>query len=298
MRKIGLLLLFASSLTLSFGETSAADICDELQSRLVALEAADREQWEGRGSAADPYAIERQRTAVLKAMAANRCRGSEAQRKKRPNRIFAGLFGNKRPFRSGGFREGGLFGDRALGNSLTSGSYRTLCVRACDGYYFPISFSASGGELQRDENACRALCPGQEVALYVQRNPGADGGPMVSLDGEPYSALPAAFHYRRAYDRACTCGPVDAQVAAAFQAYAMPPPNRAPAHPGAESSGETVPQPLARIREDDPDTVANRIGAFAVRAIAREPAGTTVYREGPDGKVVRLVGPEASFLAE
>lgn len=294
--KIGLLLMLASGLAaVSGGTASAADVCDELRSRLAALEMADRAQWESQAAVADPYAIERQRTVVLKALAANSCRHVEARRNKRPNRLFAGLFGNKRPFRGGGFRDGWPFREGSLG-SLPSGTYRTLCVRTCDGYYFPISFSAGGEDLQRDQNACRALCSGQDVALYVQPNPGADGGPMVSLAGAPYTDLPTAYRYRAEYDRSCACGPVDASVVAAFRAYASPPPDQVPKHAGAWTSGGIVPTPLARSRRDDPDTVDNRVGGFAVRATVRAPVEATVYREGPNGKVVRLVGP-VGFLA-
>jgi hypothetical protein len=299
MRKAGLLCVLGVGLAAVSGDTAAAaEVCAELQSHLMALEMADREQWEEQGSAGDPYAIERQRTVVLTALAANRCRSAEAKRNNRPNRVFAGLFGNKRPFRSGLFREGRMSGDGFFGNDLSMGSYRTLCVRTCDGYYFPISFSASGGELQRDGNACRALCPGQDVALYVQRNPGDEGGPMVSLAGEPYTALSTAFRYRGEYDRACTCGPIDGSTAAAFQAFAMPPPDQTLAHPLEAAAAQIIPEPPARMREDDPDTTANRAGGFVIRTAARQPTDETVYREGPDGKVVRLVGPAAFFHGE
>lgn len=194
-------------------------------------------------------------------------------------------------------REGGLFADRDFAGDLTGGTYRTLCVRTCDGYYFPISFTASGDELRRDANACRALCPGQDVAIYVQRNPGDERGPMVSLSGQPYTALPAAFRYRSEYDRECTCGPIDASVAAAFQAFAMPPPNQATI-PLVEADTEIIPYPPERALEDDPDTVANRSGGFVARPTQPQPGGNPVYREGPDGRVVRLVGPAASFLGE
>jgi hypothetical protein len=66
-----------------------------------------------------------------------------------------------------------------------------------------------------------------------------------------------------------------------------------------ETAGaEIIPEPPARWRDDDPDTIANRAGGFAVRMTEREPTNETVYREGPDGKVVRLVGPAAFFHGE
>lgn len=297
MHKAGLLCVIALGLAVATGQPVwAADACADLQSQLLALDVAEREQWEGQRQPSDPYAIERQRTSVLKAMAANRCRTAEVTRKSRPGRLFAGIFGNKRPFRSG-LRERGPFSDRGFKGDLTTGTYRTLCVRTCDGYYFPISFTASGDELRRDANACRALCPGQDVAIYVQRNPGDEGGPMISLAGEHYAALATAFRYRSEYDRECTCGPIDASVAAAFQAFAMPPPNQATI-PAMAAAIEIVPLPHARAPKDDPDTIANRSGGFVARPVQPRPAGNPVYREGPDGRVVRLVGPASSFLGE
>ena len=298
MSKAGFLCVLGLALVFAGEAIAETEVCADLQSRLAALDMADRDQWESQGLVADPYAIERERLAVLKALAVNRCRGTVAKRDKRPNRLLAGIFGNKRPFRNGVFREGGLFGSGRFGNDFTTGAYRTLCVRTCDGYYFPISFSAGGHELQRDENACRALCPGQAVGLYVQRNAGDDGGAMVSLAGEPYTALPAAFRYRREYDRDCTCGPIDASAAAAFRAFSVQPPGLAAPLAEGETAGLLIPAPPARMREDDPDTAANRAGGFVAVPVSREAAGDVVYEQGPDGKVVRLVGPESSYLRE
>ncbi|MBN9011166.1 MAG: DUF2865 domain-containing protein, partial [Rhizobiales bacterium] len=84
-------------------------------------------------------------------------------------------------------------------------TWRTLCVRTCDGYYFPISFSTEQSRFADDAQACAAACPGTPVALYVHRSPGEGVEQMVSLSGEPYTALPTAFAYRRSYNAACTC---------------------------------------------------------------------------------------------
>ncbi len=86
-----------------------------------------------------------------------------------------------------------------------SSTYRTLCVRTCDGYYFPISFQASSTRFPEDEQTCQRLCPAAEVALYTHRNPGEEVGQSVSLAGRPYRDLPTAFRYRQALDQACTC---------------------------------------------------------------------------------------------
>lgn len=87
----------------------------------------------------------------------------------------------------------------------TPNTVRTLCVRACDGYYFPISFSTSKKYLEADEATCQRLCPAGDAALYYHsRRAGPET--MVSIDGAPYTDLPNAFRYRKELDRSCTCG--------------------------------------------------------------------------------------------
>ncbi len=46
------------------------------------------------------------------------------------------------------------------------GRYQTLCVRACDGYYFPISYETGAENFSRDQTQCQAQCPGAK--LYYQ----------------------------------------------------------------------------------------------------------------------------------
>jgi hypothetical protein len=89
--------------------------------------------------------------------------------------------------------------------AATGDTYRTLCVRTCDGFYFPISYSTSSSRFADDERTCQRLCPASEVTLYTHRNPGEDVPQAVSLSGQPYTALPNAFAFRKAFNPACTC---------------------------------------------------------------------------------------------
>lgn len=78
-----------------------------------------------------------------------------------------------------------------------SGQLRTMCVRTCDGSFFPISSNASTADFARDEAACNRMCPGTETRLYYHSLTGSESADMVSATtGEPYRALPAAFAYR------------------------------------------------------------------------------------------------------
>jgi len=90
-------------------------------------------------------------------------------------------------------------------NAPQSGTYRTVCVRTCDGYYFPISFQTVPGRFAEDERTCQRMCPASEVQLYAHRNPGEDMNQATSINGQPYTALPNAFRYRQQFNSACSC---------------------------------------------------------------------------------------------
>jgi hypothetical protein len=96
------------------------------------------------------------------------------------------------------------------------GKFRTLCVRTCDGYYFPISYSVPQTAFERDGKACSAMCPGTEVELYYHRVPGEEPADMVSMvTGRPYGELASAFRYREPGARfPPTCGCTVAERAA------------------------------------------------------------------------------------
>jgi hypothetical protein len=100
-------------------------------------------------------------------------------------------------------------------------TFRTLCVRTCDGAYFPISYVTISQRFQSDAQLCRRQCPATEVALYTHRNPGEDISQAVSTDGRPYTELPNAFRFRREFDPTCSCKRADQSWADALGADTM-----------------------------------------------------------------------------
>lgn len=86
-----------------------------------------------------------------------------------------------------------------------SGTYRTVCVRTCDGGYFPISFATVPQRFADDEKTCKALCPATEASLYAYRNPGEDMNQAVSISGQPYTSSPNAFRFRQEFNPSCAC---------------------------------------------------------------------------------------------
>lgn len=86
------------------------------------------------------------------------------------------------------------------------GGSMAVCVRTCDGGFFPVSYSARRSNTEDLEEMCKALCPNVEAALFTY-SPSRDIDQAVSADGEPYSALKNAGKYRTKFDPACTCKP-------------------------------------------------------------------------------------------
>src|SRR6516162_6893649 len=134
-----------------------------------------------------------QRRSVLVALAQNNCGPQYANVVPAPGNFLSNLFG-------GG---GTIAPPSDLGPQ--SGTYRTVCVRSCDGGYFPISFSTVPARFPDDEKTCKALCPASEASLYAYRNPGEDINQAVSVNGQPYTALPNAFRFRTEFNPTCSC---------------------------------------------------------------------------------------------
>ena len=99
-------------------------------------------------------------------------------------------------------------------DTALSGGYRTICVRSCDGYYWPISYSVSTKHFSADAQACTASCPNQNVSLFVHRASGQWSENAVGLDGTPMTKLEAALLYRREYKPECKCAAPLTNIAA------------------------------------------------------------------------------------
>jgi hypothetical protein len=99
-------------------------------------------------------------------------------------------------------------------------SYRTLCVRLCDGFFWPISYSVPRARAKRDAAQCEKSCPGK-ARLFLHRNPGEEADDMVDLEGLRYRDYPKAFLYRTEYLADCTCrgNPWEEEAQARHRSY-------------------------------------------------------------------------------
>jgi hypothetical protein len=85
-----------------------------------------------------------------------------------------------------------------------SRTYRTVCVRLCDGFYWPMSYNTTKDHFDQDAQGCESSCAAP-ARLFVMSNPGEDVDSMVDVKGQPYRRLPTAFRYRTTYDASCSC---------------------------------------------------------------------------------------------
>jgi hypothetical protein len=81
---------------------------------------------------------------------------------------------------------------------------QTMCVRTCDGYYWPVRYPATRADFSRDANVCTSTC-GAEAKLYYRSGPGAEPEEMKDAEGNSYGASKTAFAYRKGLMKGCSC---------------------------------------------------------------------------------------------
>jgi Protein of unknown function (DUF2865) len=175
--------------------------CDDLNTRIQRMRSnLDRLNTDLQQLQSSRGPVEGQRRQLLMALGQYDCgpQYRSAAAAQRPRGFFETLFG-------GGGGGGTPFGSGDLTPSDQSSSFRTICVRTCDGYYFPVSYATSQARFRDDEQACQRMCPAAEVMLYSYRNPGEDVAQAVSISGQQYTSLPNAFKYRQEFNAACSC---------------------------------------------------------------------------------------------
>jgi hypothetical protein len=174
------------------------------------------------------------------------------------------------------------------------GRYRTLCVRTCDGYHFPMSGSSTPQDFERDQSNCQSSCPGTEVQLYYAR-PGQESDAMVSgMSGQPYADLPTAWLYKQTgvpSPADCTCSAPRNEEAKGYSIIAGNP----PAESRPVASEPVTPYPSGRPDPaSDPETQANLEGGLDAAALRRMAVAPKTGKSGlppPEDRKIRVVGP-------
>ena len=265
-----------------------SNVCQRINSSLAAMVSNLESLRRQRERLAPRKATSHDRERIIRSMRNNGCLDNDrstaaVRQQEQPVRsgrrtLLEQIFGTKT------YSDTGAYGESDPALQRRFGTFRTLCVRTCDGYYFPISFSTTSDRFAADEVQCEKMCPGTETALYFHPMPNGDAEQSIAFrDGEPYQSLPTAFAYRKNVDTACTCRRPQRE----FEEIAGNEPE-----PGAEAE-RSIPAPTFRIDRDldldglalaDGSLPADRLMALANRRES-EPASKGSSR-------IRIVGPE------
>lgn len=162
-------------------------------------------------------------------------------------------------------------------DEFLSNTYRTVCVRLCDGAFFPISFSTTREHFSEDADKCEASC-GSASRLYVYRNPGGNPEDMEDLEGRPYKRLPTAFLYKTQYNEQCKCKPHPWEEAALnrHKLYAL----EAARSKGNKLADASIKDLKAKLRQEELEGRAEK----ARLEQENSPAGRHTTREARNGK--------------
>lgn len=181
--------------------------CSDLASAISRME-ANRDILSARLADLRENRAEDARAALVTALEANGCGPDQAAYPQEAERIpyLDTLAEAYRPDRAG---EAAYSASPPPMSMMPSGNVRTLCVRTCDGGFFPISSQTSAMNFARDAAQCQQMCPGTETELYFHAPERSETVDMISaVSGRPYRDLPNAFLYRnRRIDAepACAC---------------------------------------------------------------------------------------------
>lgn len=182
-------------------------------------------------------------------------------------------------------------------------TFATMCVRTCDGYFFPMSPSSTVSDFDRDEKNCQAACPGADLEVFYRPAESPEEVEMTSAStGRPYSQLTTAYLYKSvAEPRPASCG---CNVAKNFEVVAGTPPAETVREPESESTAAlpgTVPLPQeGPIRESPSITLLPPATAAVEEPVNRDQVAVDDRREYDPStdapaidpaRKVRVVGP-------
>ena len=86
----------------------------------------------------------------------------------------------------------------AAGASHGAYTGNAVCVRLCDGSFFPATSASSG------DAGCASQCPGAPTELYAMTSDHIEDSYAMS-SGTPYSKLPVASRFQQSHESTCSC---------------------------------------------------------------------------------------------
>ncbi|MFO1126028.1 MAG: DUF2865 domain-containing protein [Methylocystis sp.] len=210
----------------------------------------------------------------------------------RPRNFFEELFGGG-PFDNQSIAEPESDQDLEPSDGRPRGGPMAICVRDCDGGFFPLSYSARSANLDDLASMCRALCPNAQVKLYTaSQYKGLSSA--LSIDGEAYSDHPNGHKFEKVYDPACGCKPPDQSWAEALADA-----ERIIAERNAKDQVVTAEQAEQLSRPPPPGASRGRKAKGSIKTpVTPEPAAAQAAPAAPEGAAAaqetyrEIIGPD------
>lgn len=275
---------------LFFGSPPPA-ACGPMQARLDQLAAAAR-SYDAAADRGYSTSNERRRDELHAALSTYGCRTFELP--ERPGVFEALSEGVRGPYRQLEIRPDDEIDDdepaplsqrrRPAGNPL--------CVRTCDGYFFPLNSVL--GRADDPDQICQALCPASETRAFFTRS--GEIEQAVGMDGRNYTELPNALRYRKNFDAGCSCrkagqGWSEALRPAEDQLARRTPPSESSPDESPDEASDTTARVRAFLRRADPATTP--VPAVPAQPLPRTEAAPEAATEPQQvRRPVRVIAPE------
>jgi hypothetical protein len=269
---------------LFFGNPPPAE-CGGLKSRIAAL----KSRYDSLSTRASGDSPQRR---ALKARYNQLCAAAQPHEKNLLETIF-GAFGNGQP----SDQPPPDATDQPLPGELGAyGGSQAVCVRTCDGGFFPLNFSAHSASEDELESLCQALCPNTEVKLYT-RNPNSPIDTALGADGTAYRDLPNALKFQTSFDPSCACKPANQSWVEALAHAEQLLDDMGGARAGDTVVTEEQSQAMARQAPQRPPTKTDKAADLPAPPVAAPPpkpvaaSDHVIETKGPDGapRQVRIV---------
>jgi Protein of unknown function (DUF2865) len=146
-------------------------------------------------------------------------------------------------------------------------TYRTVCVRLCDGSFTPLSFATTRENFDTDAARCANSCGGQ-ARMFFYKNPGSDLADMEDQTGQPYRRLPNASLYKTKYVEGCKCRPHPWEDAALDQhkVYAL----EAQSAKGSKTAAADLKDLRAKLQQTEASATAERMRSAQAKVVEQK----------------------------
>jgi hypothetical protein len=147
--------------------------------------------------------------------------------------------------------------------------YRTVCVRNCDGYFFPIAHQRHKGGFERDQKICHGMYGEDQAELYYYPSAGTIDAAR-SISGDAYKDQSFAHLYQREFRPECQAQ-LQAGMSKVKESFI------AATEKDRFTQFAMIPIPVHRPSSSDEPDISEPIGAPEAQVVSRVIEGFNTY---------------------